>query len=389
MSWVVSFVLPLHGPLGRVDPSLVPKQLQERGSVVSEVPRVNSTSSQGSQAVNIKLKFLTHNVAGPMVPLKEVLDLSSLKNGSLDSILSLQEVHKEDLDALLKDLSPNGSVIQPADSNNPVGIFSNENLTLVWAKDFTLQEKDKHVFKFDSLGRAGEHYLLTVIPRRVGDLELDLAYKLKEKDGDPSLKPKVKIYESFIKVPLKKAIIQQLFGCSDRENPALMTTINVYDGLGNRVHRLKHINMHTPAFGLGWERLLDFTKFLDRLVTKQFNKEGNQKNTVILAGDMNNIFPGEDKNLFKLLLKYGFEALFPFYEGTYGKDKDGNSVYKHDVIAVSSPESQPWSVIKKYEVGSKDTASDHRSVAATLSLPKFIPKGNTENGVVPQSFAKI
>ena len=389
MSRVVSFVLPLHGPLGRVDPSLVPKQLQERGSVVSEVPRVNSTSSQGSQAVNIKLKFLTHNVAGPMVPLKEVLDLSSLKNGSLDSILSLQEVHKEDLDALLKDLSPNGSVIQPADSNNPVGIFSNENLTLVWAKDFTLQEKDKHVFKFDSLGRAGEHYLLTVIPRRVGDLELDLAYKLKEKDGDPSLKPKVKIYESFIKVPLKQAIIQQLFGCSDRENPALMTTIDIHNDSGDRVHRLKHVNMHTPAFGLGWQRLLDFSNFLDKLVSNQFNKEGNQKNTVVLAGDMNNIFPGEDANLFKLLLQYGFEALFPFREGTYGKDKQGNSVYKHDVIAVSSPESQPWSVIKKYEVGSKDTASDHRSVAATLSLPKFIPKGNTENGVVPQSFAKI
>ncbi|NBV98136.1 MAG: hypothetical protein EBR67_01325 [Proteobacteria bacterium] len=324
-----------------------------------------------------------------MVPLKEVLDLSSLKNGTLDSILSLQEVHKKDLDALLKDLSPNGSAIEHADSNNPVGIFSNENLTLVWAKDFTLQEKDKHVFKFDSLGRAGEHYLLTVVPRQVSGLELDLAYKLKEKDGDPSLKPKVKIYESFIKVPLKKAVIEKLFGCSDRENPALKTTIDVYDGLGNRVHRLKHINIHTPAFALGWERLLAFINFLDRLVTKQINKEGNQKNTVVLAGDMNNIFPGEDKNLFKLLLKYGFETHFPFHEGTYGKDKQGNSVYKHDVIAVSSPESPPWSVIEEYKVGPKDTASDHRSVAAILSLPRLIPKGNTENGVMHQSFAKI
>ena len=398
MSQGVSFVLPWHGSLGRVPASLVPEQLQgiPPGNA-DEVLDTNlvSHSLPRSQRDNIHLNFLTHNVAGPMVPLKDVLDLSSLKNGSLDSILSFQEVHKEDLDALLKDLSPNGSAIEHADSNNPVGIFSNENLTLVWAKDFTLQEKDKHVFKFDSLGRAGEHYLLTVIPRRVGDLELDLAYKLKDNDGDPSLKPKVKIYESFIKVPLNQAIrlsqaiILKLFGCSDRENPALMTTINVYDDLGNRVHRLKHINMHTPAFGVGWERLLDFTKFLDRLVRKQFNEEGNQKNTVILAGDMNNIFPGEDANLFKLLLKYGFETLFPFREGTYGKDKQGNSVYKHDVIAVSSPESQPWSVIEKYEVGSKDTASDHRSVAATLALPKFIPKGNTENGVVPQSFAKI
>jgi hypothetical protein len=373
MSRVVSFVLPLHRPLGRVDHSLVPKQLQERGSVVSEVPRVNSTSSQGSQAVNIKLKFLTHNVAGPMVPLKEVLDLSSLKNGSLDSILSLQEVHKEDLDALLKDLSPNGSVIQPADSNNPVGIFSNENLTLVWAKDFTLQEKDGRLFNFKGLERAGEHYLLTVIPRRIGDLELNLAYKLKQKDGDPSLKPNVKIYESFIKVPLKQAIIQQLFGCSDRENPALMTTIDIHNDSGDRVHRLKHVNMHTPAFGVGWERLLDFAKFLDKLVSKQSNKEGNQKNTVVLAGDMNNIFPGEDANLFKLLLKYGFETLFPFREGTYGKDKQGNSVYKHDVIAVSSSNSEPWSAFEKYEIGSKDTASDHRSVAATLALPKLNP----------------
>jgi hypothetical protein len=401
MSKGVSFVLPLHRPLGRVPASLVPKPLQQRDNVVPEVSGVNSTSSylsQGSQAVNIKLKFLTHNVAGPMVPLKEVLDLSSLKNGSLDSILSLQEVHKEDLDALLKDLSPNGSVIEPADSNNPVGIFSNENLTLVWAKDFTLQEQGKHVFNFDSLGRAGEHYLLTVIPRRVGDLELDLAYKLKEKDGDPSLQPKVKIYESFIKVPLnqairlKQAIILKLFGCSDRENPALKTTIDVYassDDGRHRVHRLKHINMHTPAFGVGWERLLDFAKFLDKLVSKQFNKEGKQKNTVVLAGDMNNIFPGEDKNLFKLLLKYGFETLFPFREGTYGKDKQGNSVYKHDLIAVSSPGSQPWSVIEEYEVGPKDTLSDHRSVAAILSLPRLIPKGSTENGAVLQSFAKI
>jgi hypothetical protein len=376
MSVGASFVLPLHRPLGRVPASLVPESLQPRDNTVPEVTSVNSISShssQGSQAVNIKLKFLTHNVAGPMVRLEEVLDLQSLKNGSLDSILSLQEVHKEDLDALLKELSPNGSLIEHVDSNNPVGIFSNENLTLVWAKDFTLQEKDKHVFKFDSLGRAGEHYLLTVIPRRVGDLELDLAYKLKENDGDPSLKPKVKIYESFIKVPLKKAVIEKLFGCSDRENPALMTTINVYDGLGNRVDRLKHINMHTPAFGLGWERLLDFTKFLDRLVTKQFNNEGNQKNTVVLAGDMNNIFPGEDKNLFKLLLKYGFETLFPFHEGTYGRDKQGNSVYKHDVIAVSSSNSEPWRAFEKYEIGSKDTASDHRSVAATLALPKLNP----------------
>ena len=176
---------------------------------------------------------------------------------------------------------------------------------------------------------------------------------------------------------MKKAILQQLFGCSDRENPALMTTIDVYASSGNgdrhRVHRLKHINMHTPAFGLGWERLLDFSKFLDRLVTKQFNKEGNQKNTVVLAGDMNNIFPGEDKNLFKLLLKHGFEALFPFHEGTYGKDEQGNSVYKHDIIAVSSSNSEPWSAFERYEIGSKDTASDHRSVAATLALPKFIP----------------
>jgi hypothetical protein len=147
--------------------------------------------------------------------------------------------------------------------------------------------------------------------------------------------------------------------------------------------------MHTPAFGVGWERLLDFAKFLDKLVSKQFNKEGKQKNTVVLAGDMNNIFPGEDKNLFKLLLKYGFETLFPFREGTYGKDKQGNSVYKHDLIAVSSPGSQPWSVIEEYEVGPKDTLSDHRSVAAILSLPRLIPKGSTENGAVLQSFAKI
>jgi hypothetical protein len=152
-----------------------------------------------------------------------------------------------------------------------------------------------------------------------------------------------------------------------------MTTIDIHNDSGDRVHRLKHVNMHTPAFGLGWQRLLDFSNFLHKLVSNQFNKEGNQKNTVVLAGDMNNIFPGEDANLFKLLLQYGFEALFPFREGTYGKDKQGNSVYKHDVIAVSSPESQPWSVIKKYEVGSKDTASDHRSVAATLSLPKLNP----------------
>jgi hypothetical protein len=376
MSNGVSFVLPGHKPLGRVDHSLVPKQLQGiLSGNADEVLDTNlvSHSSPRSQRDNIHLNFLTHNVAGPMVPLKEVLDLSSLKNGSLDSILSLQELHKEDLDALLKDLSPNGSVIQPADSNNPVGIFSNENLTLVWAKDFTLQEKDGRLFNFKGLERAGEHYLLTVIPRRIGDLELNLAYKLKQKDGDPSLKPNVKIYESFIKVPLKQAIIQQLFGCSDRENPALMTTIDIHNDSGDRVHRLKHVNMHTPAFGVGWERLLDFAKFLDKLVSKQSNKEGNQKNTVVLAGDMNNIFPGEDANLFKLLLKYGFETLFPFREGTYGKDKQGNSVYKHDVIAVSSSNSEPWSAFEKYEIGSKDTASDHRSVAATLALPKLNP----------------
>jgi hypothetical protein len=376
MSNGVSFVLPGHKPLGRVDHSLVPKQLQGiLSGNVDEVLDTNlvSHSSPRSQRDNIHLNFLTHNVAGPMVPLKEVLDLSSLKNGSLDSILSLQEVHKKDLEALLKDLSPNGSVIQPADSNNPVGIFSNENLTLVWAKDFTLQEKDGRLFNFKGLERAGEHYLLTVIPRRIGDLELNLAYKLKQKDGDPSLKPKVKIYESFIRVPLKQAIIQQLFGCSDRENPALMTTIDIHNDSGDRVHRLKHVNMHTPAFGVGWERLLDFAKFLDKLVSKQSNKEGNQKNTVVLAGDMNNIFPGEDANLFKLLLKYGFETLFPFREGTYGKDKQGNSVYKHDVIAVSSSNSEPWSAFEKYEIGSKDTASDHRSVAATLALPKLNP----------------
>jgi hypothetical protein len=376
MSNGVSFVLPGHKPLGRVDHSLVPEQLQGiLSGNADEVLDTNlvSHSSPRSQRDNIHLNFLTHNVAGPMVPLKEVLDLSSLKNGSLDSILSLQEVHKKDLDALLKDLSPNGSVIQPADSNNPVGIFSNENLTLVWAKDFTLQEKDGRLFNFKGLERAGEHYLLTVIPRRIGDLELNLAYKLKQKDGDPSLKPKVKIYESFIRVPLKQAIIQQLFGCSDRENPALMTTIDIHNDSGDRVHRLKHVNMHTPAFGVGWERLLDFAKFLDKLVSKQSNKEGNQKNTVVLAGDMNNIFPGEDANLFKLLLKYGFETLFPFREGTYGKDKQGNSVYKHDVIAVSSSNSEPWSAFEKYEIGSKDTASDHRSVAATLALPKLNP----------------
>jgi hypothetical protein len=376
MSNGVSFVLPGHKPLGKVPASLVPEQLQGiLSGNADEVLDTNlvSHSSPRSQRDNIHLNFLTHNVAGPMVRLEEVLDLQSLKNGSLDSILSLQEVHKKDLDALLKDLSPNGSVIQPADSNNPVGIFSNENLTLVWAKDFTLQEKDGRLFNFKGLERAGEHYLLTVIPRRIGDLELNLAYKLKQKDGDPSLKPKVKIYESFIRVPLKQAIIQQLFGCSDRENPALMTTIDIHNDSGDRVHRLKHVNMHTPAFGVGWERLLDFAKFLDKLVSKQSNKEGNQKNTVVLAGDMNNIFPGEDANLFKLLLKYGFETLFPFREGTYGKDKQGNSVYKHDVIAVSSSNSEPWSAFEKYEIGSKDTASDHRSVAATLALPKLNP----------------
>jgi hypothetical protein len=151
-----------------------------------------------------------------------------------------------------------------------------------------------------------------------------------------------------------------------------MTTIDIHNDSGDIVHRLKHVNMHTPAFGVGWERLLDFAKFLDKLVSKQFNKEGNQKNTIVLAGDMNNIFPGEDKNLFKLLLKYGFETLFPFHEGTYGKDKQGNSVYKHDVVAVSSSNSEPWSAFEKYEIGSKDTASDHRSVAATLALPKLL-----------------
>ncbi|MBU6197222.1 MAG: hypothetical protein KGO93_06635 [Cyanobacteria bacterium REEB446] len=151
MSKGVSFVLPLHKRLSRVPVSRLPKPLQERTAVLD----ANLTLLKTSQRDNIHLNFLTHNVAGPMVPLKEVLDLSSLKNGSLDSILSLQEVHKKDLDALLKDLSPNESAIEHADSNNPVGIFSNENLTLVWAKDFTLQEKGRHLFNFDSLGRAG------------------------------------------------------------------------------------------------------------------------------------------------------------------------------------------------------------------------------------------
>ncbi|MFZ4085733.1 MAG: hypothetical protein ACOYK1_09425 [Vampirovibrionia bacterium] len=366
----ISAVLPFYQRFSKISPQLMPESLQERVRVLHDV---NSAPLQALPRDKIRLKFLTHNVAGPMVRLKDVVDLQSLKNGSLDSILSLQEVHKEDLDALLKELSPNDSLIEHVDSSNPVGIFSNENLTLVWAKDFTLQEK--RVLNFDSLQRAGEHYLLTVIPRRIGDLELDLAYKLKEQDNDDlSLKPKVKLYESFIKVPLKQAIILKLFGCSDRENPALMTTINVRDKSDKLVQKIKHVNMHTPAFGWGWERLLDFTKFLDRLVTKQFNKEGKQKNTVVLAGDMNNIFPGEDRNLFKLLLKYGFETLFPFYEGTYGQDKNGDSVYKHDVIAVSSLGSAPWSVIEEYEVGSKKTLSDHRSVAATLALPRLNSK---------------
>ena len=375
MSNGVSFVLPGHRPLGRV---LVPKPLQEKEGIipenVDEILDTNSASlhsSQGSQTGSIKLKFLTHNVAGPMVPLKEVSDLSSLKNGSLDSILSLQEVHEKDLDALLEDLSPNASAIECADSNNPIGIFSNENLTLIWAKDFTLQEKEGRLFKFKGLERAGKHYLLTVIPRRIGDLELDLAYKLKEKDGDPSLKPKVKIYQPVVQIPLKEVITQRLFGCSDRENPALMTTIDIRNNSGDRVHRLKHVNMHTPAFGFGWERLLDFIKFLDRLVTKPFNKEGEQKNTVVLAGDMNNIFPGEDRNLFNLLLKYGFETLFPFREGTYGKDERGNSVYRHDIIAVASPRLKPWSAFVEYKIGSKATASDHRSVAAILALERY------------------
>jgi hypothetical protein len=370
----MTFVLPGYKFLNDTIPrDLVPKRLQGERGVIPENPDVildaNSASSKRSQTDNIKLNFLTHNVAGPMVTLDKVLDLQSLKNGSLDSILSLQEVHKEDLHALLRDLSPNGSAIEPADLNNPVGIFSNANLTLVWAKDFTLQEKGKHVFNFDSLQRAGENYLLTVIPHQIGDLDLDLAYKLKENDGvDPSLKPKVKIYESFIKVP-KKAVIERLFGCSERENPALETTIAVKDPSGHKVD-IKLINMHIPAFGLGWERLLNFTRFLDRLVAKQFNKEGDPKNTVVLAGDMNNIFPGEARNLFKLLLKYGFETPFPFHEGTYGN----KSVYKNDLLAVSSPGSPPWSVIEKYKVGPEDTLSDHRSVAMRLSVPDYNSK---------------
>ncbi|MFM7458721.1 MAG: hypothetical protein ACKO3R_08705 [bacterium] len=86
MSQGVSFVLPLHKQLSRVPVSLLLKQLQGKEEIPSgKADKVLDTnlalshSSPRSQTGNIYLNFLTHNVAGPMVPLKEVLDLSSLR----------------------------------------------------------------------------------------------------------------------------------------------------------------------------------------------------------------------------------------------------------------------------------------------------------------------
>lgn len=87
MSKGVSFVLPLHERLSRVPVSLLPQQLQGKEGIPSgsadEVLGTNlalSHSSPRSQTGNIYLNFLTHNVAGPMVPLKEVLDLFLIQN---------------------------------------------------------------------------------------------------------------------------------------------------------------------------------------------------------------------------------------------------------------------------------------------------------------------
>ena len=219
--------------------------------------------------------------------------------------------------------------------------------------------------------------MLTIIPREIDGLRLELDYKLKEKKGNAEFIPKIKIYNSFHKIPLQGFITEGLFGCSDRENIALVTKINVFDKEGEKVHQIKHVNMHTPAFNFGWQRFLDFTKFLDKLLGKQFTDDGLQRNTAVITGDMNNIFPGEEKNLYKLLREHGFKSSFPFKEPTYGSDRDGNSVYCHDLIAVGNARkntqklSLPTPELISYEVGPQDTASDHRYVRAKISFPKL------------------
>ncbi len=355
----MTFIFPVYKTLNSITEALRPSARLGSGSKSDRISR------------DFQLNFHTHNVAGPMVQLKTVLGSDSMTDKLKQSISSFQEVHEDCLKDLISKLAPGMAF----DINN-VGVFINPDLTLIWAKDFTL--KEKALFKFDGLARQGEHFMLTVIPREIDGLRLDLDYKLKDKKGEAQFSPKIKIYDSFHKIPLQGFITKGLFGCSDRENIALVSKINVFNQDGEKINQIKHVNMHTPAFNFGWQRFLDFTKFLDKLLGKQFADDGLQKNTAVITGDMNNIFPGEEKNLYKLLKEHGFKTAFPFNEATYGSDKDGNSVYSHDLIAVGMAHREPSESLSRlspdlieYEVGPKETASDHRYVRAKISFPKL------------------
>ena len=103
----------------------------------------------------------------------------------------------------------------------------------------------------------------------------------------------------------------------------------------------------------------DFSEFLDKKVAKQNSKSrGKRKNRVILGGDFNNIFPGENKKIINILQDRGFLPFFALNEGTYGKENQ----YHHDIIAPSSKED---TFVEKYSIKDFDS-SDHRRVEMEL-----------------------
>ena len=242
----MTFTIPLAPVLNRI-PEKRKKNLEEENL---ERGKAFATDTKSRF---YKLKLSSHNVAGPMTSLDNVTNIEAIASGDIDHIAFYQEVNEEDLKDLCSKIQ--GHEASEAGKLKNFNVVSNDNVTVVYTKDFTLEAEEKRHLKFSGLDRAGEHFIVTVIPHRLGNTFLELNYKKNSKleSGDPQAK--VKVYQSFHKIPIADILAHQLLGCSPRDNIALMTSISVKDQDHKLLDRVKLINIHTPAFNFGWQRI--------------------------------------------------------------------------------------------------------------------------------------
>ena len=272
------------------------------------------------------MRITTHNVYGNRVGLEKVWSNRDLDEKQAEAhSLCLQEVHEDDLKALLKKHG-----LDPELQNHPRRIQETDDLIISWLEDF-VQLPHK-------AARPGQIYMVNIIPKH----ELEFA--------DPNRK-EVQIMPNFSPPFLIQPLLERIMQIEETHPAGLSLLLR--DKLG-KIFNL--VNMHLTAFTSQANRRFQLQTIINRI---REATPPQREPEAILLGDLNPSPLFGERDLGNQLKESGYESPFRQEDHTY---KHSLGKRRLDLIALSKAGTFKFA---EYKVG-EEKNSDHRLVSADI-----------------------